>query len=141
MGIPLNTLLGDSQSRLKLKESRSLAVVLSHAILHFCESPWISSTWNKEHVNFFATANGADLMRPYLATKFEDSNSRLAEGSENMYTHPNPALLALGILLLELYLSKPIESLWDFEDTDEGMENENTNVSTKFRKDSAHFLS
>jgi hypothetical protein len=130
IGIPLKTLLGDSQSRLKLKESRALAVVLAHAILHYCESPWVSDSWNKEHVNFFATINGPDLMRPYLATQFEVSVSRLEDSSDNMYTHPSRPLLSLGILLLELYLSKPIESLWEFDDTEDGMEGINTNWIT-----------
>ncbi|MCJ1307423.1 hypothetical protein MMC25_001069 [Agyrium rufum] len=130
IGIPLNTLLGESQSRLKLKESRALAVVLAHAILHYCEGPWVSQTWNKEHVNFFATVDGPDLMRPYLATQFEAPTSRSEEASDSIYSHPNPALLALGILLLELYLSKPIESLWEFDDTEDGMEGVNTNWIT-----------
>jgi hypothetical protein len=129
VGIPLKTLLGDSHSRLKLKESRALAVVLAHAILHYCESPWVSNSWNKEYVNF-TTVDGPDLMRPYLATQFEASTSRLVGVSDDMYSHPSPALLALGILLLELYLSKPIESLWDVNDTEDGMEGINTNWIT-----------
>jgi hypothetical protein len=81
-------------------------------------------------VNFFATVNGPGLMRPYLATQFEVSASRLGDVSDNMYTHPTPALLSLGILLLELYRSKPIESLWEFNDTEDGMEGINTNWIT-----------
>jgi hypothetical protein len=130
IGIPLNTLLGDSKLRLTLKESRALAVVLSHAFLHYCESPWVSNKWNKEHVNFFATINGPDLMRPYLATQFEAWATCPEDMSDNMYRHPSPALLSLGILLLELYLSKPIESLWDYDDTEDGMEGINTNWIT-----------
>ena len=130
IGIPLNTLLGDSTLRLSLKESRALAVVLAHAFLHYCESPWVSNKWNKEHVNFFTTVNGPDLMRPYLATQFEAWTIHPEETSDNMYRHPNPALLSLGILLLELYLSKPIESLWDDDDTENGMEGINTNWIT-----------
>jgi hypothetical protein len=129
--LELKTLLGDSATRLKLKESRALAVVLAHAILHYCESPWVPDTWNKEHVNFFTTINGhPDLMRPYLATQFESLSNGPEEKSENMFGHPNPALLSLGILLIELHLSKPIESLWDFDDTDDGMEGMNTNWIT-----------
>jgi hypothetical protein len=130
IGIPLKTLLGDSESRLKLKERRALAVVLAHAILHYCESPWVPNTWNKEHVNFFATTKGPDLMRPYLVTQFEPLSTIAEETSDNMYSHPSPALLSLGILLLELYLSKPIESLWEFDDTENGMEGINTNWIT-----------
>ncbi|KAH8591828.1 hypothetical protein B0O99DRAFT_266605 [Bisporella sp. PMI_857] len=130
IGIPLRTLLGDSESRLKLKERRSLAVVLAHAILHYCGSPWLSDNWNKEHVNFFATTNGPDLMRPYLVAQFEPLSSSPEEIPDTMYSHPSPALLSLGILLLELYLSKPIESLWDFDDTENGMEGVNTNWIT-----------
>lgn len=130
IGIPLKTLLGDSESRMKLKERRALAVVLAHAILHYCESPWVSDDWNKEHVNFFATIKGPDLMRPYLSTQFEPTSTSPVETSDNFYRHPNPALLSLGILLLELYLSKPIESLWEMDDTENGMEGINTNWIT-----------
>ncbi|RDW91720.1 hypothetical protein BP5796_02885 [Coleophoma crateriformis] len=129
-GIPLRNLLGDSQSRLSLKQRRALAVVLSHAILHYCESPWVSDNWNKEHVNFFATSKGPDLMRPYLATQFEQVLSAVPKDTSDLYSHPSPALLSLGILLLELYLSKPIESLWDAEDMENGMESVNTNWIT-----------
>jgi hypothetical protein len=132
IGIPLKTLLGDSESRLKLKlkESRILAVVLAHAILHYCESPWLSNNWNKEHVNFFATTMGPDLMRPYLVTQFEPLSETAEEASGNMYSHPSPALLSLGILLLELYMAKPIESLWEEDDMENGMEGINTNWIT-----------
>lgn len=130
IGIPLNNLLGGSQSRLKLKESRALAVVLAHSILHYCESPWVSNSWNKEHVNFFATINGPDLMRPYLSTQFEAFTTSPEETSDTLYKHPSPALLSLGILLLELHLSKPIESLWELDDTQDGMEDINTNWIT-----------
>ncbi|KAL3426805.1 hypothetical protein PVAG01_00314 [Phlyctema vagabunda] len=129
-GIPLKDLLGDSNSRLTLKEQRVLAVVLSHAILHYCESEWISDTWTKEHVNFFTTTNGPDLMRPYLATQFQHHAESPQQNSTNIYSHPSPPLLSLGILLLEIYLSKPIESLWDPEDTDNGYEGVNTNWIT-----------
>lgn len=130
IGIPLKTLLGESETRLKLKESRALAVVLAHAILHYCESGWFSKTWNKEYVNFFATANGPDLMKPYLATQFEPLGTIEEETSDNMYSHPNSALLSLGILLLELYTSRAIESYWDPDDTEDGMEGANTNWIT-----------
>ena len=132
IGIPLETLLGNSESslKLKLKEKRALAVVLAHALLHYCESPWVSDTWNKEHVNFFATVKGPDLMRPYLVTQFEPSTTNPGDMSGKLYSHPNPALLSLGILLLELYLSKPIESLWEIDDTEDGVEGINTNWIT-----------
>ncbi|KAK0117759.1 hypothetical protein ONS95_012085 [Cadophora gregata] len=130
IGIPLDTLLGDAQTRLKLKESRVLAVVLAHAILHYCESPWVSNSWNKQHVSFFATLNGPDLMRPYLETQFEARTAPSDGVVDDLYSHPSPALLSLGILLLELYLSKPIESLWEADDTEDGMEGVNTNWIT-----------
>jgi hypothetical protein len=130
IGIPLNQLLGDSHYRLKLKESRALAVVLGHAILHYCENSWASNNWNKQHVNFFANANGPDLMRPYLATQFDTPAPHLRDSTDSVYSHPSPALLSLGILLLELYLSKPIESLWELADTDDGVEGPLTNWIT-----------
>ena len=129
-GVPLKDLLEASEPKLKLKEKRALAVVLAHAILHYCESPWLSDNWNKEHVNFFANTTGLDLMRPYLATQFETLSNTPEEPASNIYSHPSPALLSLGILLLELYVSKPIESFWELDDTENGKQGANTNWIT-----------
>jgi len=110
-GITLNTLFQDPRRKLTLKQRRTLAVVLAHAILHYCESPWITEDWNKEHVNFFLTNNVPDLGKPYLSTHFRATNPGPPSVTDNMYTHPNPALLALGILLVELHSCKSIEEL------------------------------
>ncbi|CZT10391.1 uncharacterized protein RAG0_14883 [Rhynchosporium agropyri] len=131
IGIPLNTLLlGNSQARLRLKDSRVLAVVLAHAVLHYCESPWVSNSWNKQHVSFYTTVDGINLRKPYLATQFDEDTVQLEVTEDDLYSHPSPTLLALGILLLELYLKKPIESFWDPDDTEDGLEGVNTNWVT-----------
>ncbi|KAF2133134.1 hypothetical protein P153DRAFT_392987 [Dothidotthia symphoricarpi CBS 119687] len=96
--------------KLRLKEKRILSVILANSLLHFCESPWLSKKWSKEHISFFVSPGQRDLeiRRPYLSTRFQDI--RIEDESDALYRlHPNPAILALGILLLEIELNSPIE--------------------------------
>lgn len=119
-GITLSTLFHVSRPKLTLKERRTLAVVLAHAILHYCESPWVTDDWNKEHVTFFLTNNVPNLGKPYLSTHFRPAITESPSETDNMYKHPNPALLALGILLVELHSCKSIEELASELEVDHG---------------------
>jgi hypothetical protein len=105
--------------KLKLRERRILAVILAHSMLHFSDSPWLSKHWNKSHLTFFqcASKNGLqlDVHRPWISTQFE--NGEIPENTEDGYrVHPNPSVLALGILLLEIELRAGIEQSRTEED-------------------------
>jgi hypothetical protein len=95
-----------------LRERRILAVILAHSLLHFCDSPWLSRHWDKKHLEFFhRSTNGGklDIQRPWLATDFETSEPP-EDIDRFVRIHPNPSVLALGILLLEIELRSSIES-------------------------------
>ena len=121
----LANLLGGKRE-LILRERRILAVILAHSMLHFCESPWMSKEWNKEHITFFRKvrdrregADVFDLSRPWLSPSFEEIVSAEEPDLSPRYRiHPNPSVLALGILLLEIELNESIEEYRDAEGTE-----------------------
>jgi hypothetical protein len=95
-----------------LRERRILAVILAHSLLHFCDSPWLSRHWDKKHLEFFHRSSKGgelDLRRPWLATDFETFDPP-EDVDRFVRIHPNPSVLALGILLLEIELRSSIES-------------------------------
>jgi hypothetical protein len=133
--IPLKTLLVDKICRWNLRDKRILAVVLAHAVLHCSEGPWLKDNWSKEHVSFFKkdSKTEPDLSRPFLTIDFGESTLGKSDNDHLFMTHSYPALLALGILLLEIHLSVPIESRYAEEDLIDGQPNENTNLTTAVR--------
>ncbi|OMP83095.1 hypothetical protein BK809_0004476 [Diplodia seriata] len=130
--ITLDQLLRHETSK-KLKERRALAVLLAHSLLHLSDSSsWLKDEWDKTHISFFPSAPDHLNLKPYLTTDFQ----ALAEsnGGSGMQLHPSPAILALGIVLLELQIWGPIESRRTAEDlTDDGLVNVNTNLMTAER--------
>ena len=131
--ISLKELLRTS-TKLPLREKRILAVVLANSLLQLCESPWFSKEWSKKDISFFyKSANQVDLKRPYISTFFQ--NTQQGDDPEAMLRiHPNQSILALGILLLEIQVGKPIESQRTAEDLGDGQSvNVNTDLTTALR--------
>ncbi|KAF1845080.1 uncharacterized protein K460DRAFT_405357 [Cucurbitaria berberidis CBS 394.84] len=123
------------ERKFRPKEKRILSVILANSLLHFCESPWLSKEWSKEHISFFSTAEkgGLDIHRPYLSTNFQ---AMVAEVEPDTFyrIHANPSVLALGILLLEIELDSPIERERGVQDLDEhGKPNVNTDYFAALR--------
>lgn len=133
--IPLKELLQSQRPVMNLREKRILAVVLAHAALHCSDSPWLCKDWSSEHVTFFHndTLTGPDLRRPCLAVDFENRLFDEIEDVNPDKLHSYPALLSLGILLLEINICQTIESKWSEDDLIEGQPNENTNLTTAIR--------
>jgi hypothetical protein len=100
---------------LRLKEKRILALLLVHAWLQFAESTWLNNDWTKENVIFFRTSeqSAVDIQRPYLFTYFQENAAVKDIDDSGMISmiHPNPSALALGMLLLEIELTRPIDKM------------------------------
>lgn len=123
-----------------LKERRILAVILAHSMLHFCESPWLSREWNKHHITFFRRTRDQrgedifDLSRPWLSASFIDSIKEEENDLSQLYNiHPNPSVLALGILLLEIELNAAIEDYDNGDVVPTGFAKSNTDLFTAQR--------
>lgn len=88
-----------------------MAKTIACSLIQLHESPWFSGQWDKSHLYFFFTDQGGlDLEHPFLDASFEHFPVG-AEPSDPDFLHPNPGILRLGVLLLEIHKWQPIEAL------------------------------
>ncbi|RPA80999.1 hypothetical protein BJ508DRAFT_118033 [Ascobolus immersus RN42] len=111
-----------------------LAHIFAHSVFQLHESPWPSNQWNKEHITFFYMENTdkIDYDHPYLNTSFETFSDQ-KETRDPTLMHKNAGILKLGILLIELYDWKPIETHRQPLDLKNGQCTVNTDTYTAFR--------
>ena len=134
--VALTDLLRQPDRVLKMRDQRLLAVTLAHAVLTYCESPWLKEGWAKDHITFLSReTSGPELHRPFLLTTFHSPGvTELDTGLKLLKVfHPSPTLLSLGIMLLEIHLNAPIEERWSADDLTDGVQNANTNFTTALR--------
>lgn len=95
----------------KKRDKFILQVMLANGLLHFYKGPWLLKVWNKTHICFYQAKSQTlpDLTRPYLSTECKPLEQGSEEEDVSFRIHPYPGILALGILLLEIELGRPIE--------------------------------
>lgn len=96
-----------------------LMVIMANAFLHLQGGPWSTRTrdWSKAKI-CLPKANNQETLntaRSYLCAQCIPYNElqqspKLDGPAASLHIHPLPSLLALGILLLEIELGRPIES-------------------------------
>lgn len=137
-------LRSSSRSLTSVKTKQILAVILSSAVLHLHDTPWLKPTWRSSDILFFRTASSQIPLQPFLQTDLSGLGLYLqsaAEGSEDcdditsspasygadpddidsddmdfddldgMMPHHCPTLVALAIILMEVYLVAPFDVL------------------------------
>jgi hypothetical protein len=99
-----------TQSNLSLRNKRRLALMFAYCLLKYHDSEWLASEWGKSSISFlYSSHNELDLQRPYLTSYFDTPQREITEVNVAHF-HPNPSILALGILLIEIDLKRSIES-------------------------------
>jgi hypothetical protein len=122
------------QTRRPLKQRLTLANILAAALPEIADGPWLGKNWNKEDISFFEEVKTKewDLNQPFVTTKFSDPE--ILENAQSLLRiHPNPSILNFGIMLLEIHLWSPIETFRLPEDLNNGVPNENTDLTTALR--------
>ncbi|RSL79564.1 hypothetical protein CEP51_007264 [Fusarium floridanum] len=139
--ISLGQLLGemcDSANGLTEKMKEVLSWLLAKAVWQYYSSPWMHEPWNKESVHFLfekrRTGRGEELSaifvnEPVLSVSIVP-NPRGTEANKTCQQltppgkkpcrpllfgrplHPIPKILALGVMLVEIQLGRPMESLY-----------------------------
>jgi len=101
------------------KHKRIIAVIMSHALIQYCGSAWLSEHWDKSSISFLRHSSGDRLvlstsLTPHLPKPDPDAEGRI---------HSYPGIFALAILMLEMELGKTIETARseqeDFTDAEE----------------------
>ncbi|WQF81022.1 Putative peptidase S8/S53 domain, peptidase S8, subtilisin, Asp-active [Colletotrichum destructivum] len=67
--VPLEYFLKSGSRSFTERTRRILAVILSSAVLHLHDTPWLKSTWSSSDVLFFRTSSSAIPLRPFLQTQ------------------------------------------------------------------------
>lgn len=114
---PLRHLLqpraGGRESRFSAVEGKDrliLSFILATSVLHFHQGPWLQRNLSSENVCFLIrnARSTLDITQPYLTTNCSDAYATPDTTTLNN-AHPYPAILSLGILLLEIASGYPME--------------------------------
>ena len=135
--ITLGHLMSTGTTSLGEKVKRVLAVLLGYAVLHHYGGSWLAPSWGRDDITFIKSATAIPL-RPYMFTRVvrmahtepvtSDQEDDLDDvNPDDFPIHPNPDLVTLGTILLEVHTGKPIEVLA----TEMGIEEEE-NINAKW---------
>ncbi|TVY19368.1 hypothetical protein LARI1_G003447 [Lachnellula arida] len=113
------------QTALSLKDRLMLGAILASSYLQLHATPWLKSNWGKEDIIFDADRETSSLRwfnaeSPCIAHTFQfeaqpQTSGNQMQGAEHSNTQGSPAskgntsLLALGIILMELYTGQTLE--------------------------------
>jgi hypothetical protein len=87
-----------------------LTLLLSYSLLLFYDSAWLTQGWLKEHIFFFhKSQDEPDLEHPFLSVPL-GMVTAVSGQLAGMPSHRNPSILALGIILIEIFNEKSIEN-------------------------------
>ncbi|KAK2795636.1 hypothetical protein FQN51_000393 [Onygenales sp. PD_10] len=105
------------------KLKRVLAVLLAYSVLHFRGTPWLQPAYfNATNIIFFRTATTIPL-KPYIHAGLNEVNHNATKDTgelsgldsetdpDDQPLHPYPDIIMLGVILMELYTCRPIQSL------------------------------
>ncbi|KAG4438864.1 hypothetical protein IFR05_005653 [Cadophora sp. M221] len=100
-----------SSQLVKKRDKLILQVILANSLLHLYRGPWLLKNLDKTRICFYKPRSQdiPDLTRPYLACRTDLSEELGNEEDVRFRIHPYPGILALGILLLQIELGRPIE--------------------------------
>ncbi|KAJ4315280.1 hypothetical protein N0V84_008435 [Fusarium piperis] len=160
--ISLGRLLGEiceSTNELTEKMKEVLSWLLVKAVWQYYSSPWMREPWDKESVHFLferrRTDEGEELVGIFLnepllsvsivpsprGTEVKNPGHHLTAAGKKpgrpllfaRPLHPIPKILALGIMLVEIQLGRPIESLYSEPEWSQYCPKGRANPNTNFK--------
>ncbi|KAG5657305.1 hypothetical protein KAF25_005869 [Fusarium avenaceum] len=129
--ISLDEFLRNKSDSFTEKTKRVLAVILSSAVFHLHNTPWLESAWNSSNIWFFRSSSSTIPLKPFLHRLIptienqypNDCDSGLEKVTDpddidpddidpdDVLSHDCPALVILAIMLLEIYFVAPFDIL------------------------------
>ncbi|KAI2618441.1 hypothetical protein GGR54DRAFT_155856 [Hypoxylon sp. NC1633] len=103
----------DQYLRLSAKQRYGIAASVSWSILHLGGTPWLGDCWDEEQTNIFLerSQEARNVLSRHPCISYAFSSPAILGGQaadEFKRLIPNPTIFALGILLIELCINKPI---------------------------------
>ena len=133
LGQMISAARSKGMAHLPLYERMRLSKTLAVAVLQHHATPWLGKSWRRDDIFFFGVDEwtshpNLELMPPHLNVKVKGPHGQISRAS----TFPqhrmarNPLLFSLGVLLLEIAYSSPLESFQGPCDLQDGVENRYT---------------
>ncbi|KLO83427.1 related to thermostable alkaline protease precursor [Fusarium fujikuroi] len=114
-GLPLS--LAIQSYKLTDKDKILLAHAIAHSFWQFYESDLMKHRWTSDDIWFMNEMDPQHspkdqlALRVYMPLDFEYQQISLTDEERAMLTHPFPQILSLGLVLLQIGLSKPFKSM------------------------------
>ncbi|KAL6790875.1 peptidase S8/S53 domain-containing protein [Trichoderma sp. SZMC 28012] len=104
------------------KTKRILSLIIGYAVLHLNRTSWLQPGWGSANIKFFQTTTRKTPLRPFIQVDLPEAGTTTdvepgsADKDEASFEdldagHPCPALIALAIVLIEVYFAKPFTKL------------------------------
>lgn len=89
-----------------------LASIIATAVLHFHHTPLLESKWTRNDILFIQRGSTKGYQQVYVSKLLPDNDPQSRKATAHVSPFIlNPTLFALGILLIELCLDQPFDSL------------------------------
>lgn len=90
-----------------------LAFMLAKAVWHYYDSEWMNVGWNLDNICFMGEVDddgeSTYFLRPYLSTRLDKCSEKPPEYRKDIgMMHKYPRVFALGLMLVEIGMGKPI---------------------------------
>ncbi|CAJ0544410.1 Ff.00g036020.m01.CDS01 [Fusarium sp. VM40] len=114
-GLPLSLVI--QNYKLTDKDKILLAHAIAHSFWQFFGSEMMRYRWTSDDIWFMHEMNDQEItkdqleLRVYMSLEFDDQQSIFEDEDRSMLTHPFPHILGLGLLLLQIGLTRPYKSL------------------------------
>ncbi|KAF4497580.1 thermostable alkaline protease precursor [Fusarium agapanthi] len=114
-GLPLS--LAIKSYKLTDKDKTLLAHAIAHSFWQFYESDLMKSRWTSDDIWFMHEMDHQHspkdqlALRVYMPLDFHDEQRNSGDEDKSMLTHPFPHILGLGLILLQIGLSRPFKSM------------------------------
>lgn len=93
---------------LNREQRLQLAVIISWNVLQLYRTPWLSSLWTPEDIRILPTNKDVSYSEVFVSRNLSQTQNQPTEKQSSPFIR-NETLVALGILLIELCLCRPIE--------------------------------
>ncbi|RYP30525.1 hypothetical protein DL767_006202 [Monosporascus sp. MG133] len=111
------------------KTKRILSLIISYTVLHLNGTPWLQPGWGSANIKFFQTTSHKTPLRPFIQTQLPKASPAGAtpgfrpivnseDGDDDISSeldsgHRCPEVVALAVVLMEVYFVKPFKKLAD----------------------------
>ncbi|KAF1960347.1 hypothetical protein CC80DRAFT_582911 [Byssothecium circinans] len=130
--VSLENILQKRSYNLSQKERYTLSITLASSLLQLSQTPWLQGPWNKADIIFLRAKDrrpvsefAVDLAHPYLAREHKHTSPSIQTNGN--VSNDSLKVVNLGIMLLEICYSLPIEEL--LEPDDVGPNGQHTSIS------------